>query len=449
MISFPEPANRILFQKRFALAADFGQPDATLGYTYLDEDDQKLVQKWLPRIEDDEATAQKWMENNPFCCTPSKAGFCYCGTEPAAPMRRLPLELLHEICDMTIPPHYMLNASLSCGPNSPWCTSMVTKRSLVLVSSAWYEAGIDLMYKHIFLRRLPATEALLATLTANPSLGALIRNITVMCFVPRNCCVTTRRNLTQILKFCPALSSLNHLPPFLPPTPFFLPAFPSTITSLKFSFHENLHTVYNALQRFCPQLEELSLYPIDDEVFDSLELIFPRLRALYSTLTDNIVVQKFSLKWHMPMLSRLTFRTVMRVENVLSTYLILLAAHGHRLEYVAFSPFPSKSQHGESGPLLASCPNLKHVVLPLGTAKDFCRPDYCYPSVKWVDFWLATTRSRTTDLKKLPCYPNIERPFRFLDIGLCTLMDDVPQAFDPRVLGTWSLDFPGICVRQA
>ncbi|KAJ7653087.1 hypothetical protein DFH06DRAFT_525726 [Mycena polygramma] len=331
MIYFPEPVNRILFQKRFSLAADFGHPDATLGYTYLDEDDQKMAQRWLSRIEDDEATAQKWMENNVFCCKHSKAGFCYCGTEPTAPMPRLPLELLHEICDMTIPPHYMLNASLSCGPNSPWCSSMVTKRSLVLVSRAWYEAGIDLMYRSIFIRRLPAAKALLATLTANLSLGALIRNITVTCYVPRNFRATTRRNLTQILKFCPALTSFSHLPPFSSPTPFPFPALPTTLTSLKFSSYEKFHAVYDTLQQFCPQLEELSLYPKDDEVFDSLELTFPRLCALCLTLTDDVAVQKFNMKWHMPMLSRLTFRTVMRVENLLSAYHNLLAVHGHRI----------------------------------------------------------------------------------------------------------------------
>ncbi|KAJ6494052.1 hypothetical protein C8R47DRAFT_933376, partial [Mycena vitilis] len=288
------------------------------------------------------------------------------------------------IFDRTVPPDYLLDPSIICGPNSPWCSSMVARRSLILVSRAWYEAGVDLLYRSIFIRRVPAAEALLATLTANPSLGALIRNITVMCYVPRNCRATTRRNLTQILEFCPALTSLNHLPPFLPPTPFFLPALPSTITSLKFSSHEDLSAVYDILRCFCPRLEELSLYPKDDRVFDALELTFPRLHALYLTLAGD-VTQKFGMKWDLPMLGRLTFRTEGRPNgDLISAYRNLIASHGHRLKYVAFPSLYSTK--GEFGPLLAKCPIVEHVVLPANT-DDLCRPNYCFPSVKWVDIW--------------------------------------------------------------
>ncbi|KAJ7910484.1 hypothetical protein B0H13DRAFT_2012194, partial [Mycena leptocephala] len=203
---------------------------------------------------------------------------------------------------MTIPPDALLDPSLSCGPYSAWCNSMVTKRSLVLVSKAWYEAGIDLLYRSIFIRRVIAIETLLATLTDNPRLGSFVRNLTIMCFVPRIYRAAIHPDLTQILNFCPTVKIFNHLPPFPPPKPFPFPALPSTVTSLKLSIHDTLSAIYGTLQQCCAQLEDLSVHSHDDEMFDAPKLSFPRLHTLHLTLTGSTSVQSFSTEWDMPRL---------------------------------------------------------------------------------------------------------------------------------------------------
>ncbi|KAJ7910490.1 hypothetical protein B0H13DRAFT_2012261 [Mycena leptocephala] len=180
---------------------------------------------------------------------------------------------------MTIPPDALLDPSLSCGPYSAWCISMVTKRSLVLVSRAC-----------IFIRRVIAIQTLLAILTDNPRLGALVRNLTIMRFVPRIYRAAIDPDLTQILNFCPTVKTVP------------LPALPSTVTSLKLSIDDNLSDVFGTLQQCCAQLEDLSAYSQDDEMIDAHKLSFPRLHALHLILRESTSVQSFSTEWDMPRL---------------------------------------------------------------------------------------------------------------------------------------------------
>ncbi|KAJ7035210.1 hypothetical protein C8F04DRAFT_541791 [Mycena alexandri] len=436
-ISFPEPVDRISLRKRFSANSK------NLVEGMRDQDDERLVRTWLAR------------DGTPICCKPPITSVSYGGKMPGGSLPALPSEILHEIFDMTIPSDIMLNASLSCGPDSPWCSSMVTKRALVLVSKSWYEAGIDLLYRTITIRRVPGIQALLFALAENPLLGGFVRNITIACFVPRTYRATIHPDLTQIVQLCPALTSLNHLPPFPPPKPFRFPALPSTVTSLKFALHEELSTVYATLQLCCEQLEELSIRALDDEVLDALELDFPRLHTLYITLGGDTVIQKFSTNWRMPKLKHLTLRVSTDLEHAQFldvTYHHLLRKHGRGLQYLAFpgvlpagSIFNQPSPVTDFAPLLARCPGLEHVVLPMYFGLNLDSP--AFPSIKWLDVWTQELYENLVLPGRLSPFPNIIGP-RFLDTGLIALIDDIPRAFDPRVRGDWSMTFPGLSIRQ-
>jgi hypothetical protein len=318
-----------------------------------------------------------------------------------------------------------------------------------LIITLTFQAGIDLLYGSIVIRRVPAIQALLATLTDNPRLGTFIRKITIMCFVPQNFRATIHPDLTQILNFCPNLLSLNHLPPFPLPKPFPFPSLPSTVTSLKLSIHDNLSAVYGTLQQCCAQLEDLSIHGQDDEMFDAIELSFPRLHTLCVSLNGKLPVQAFSTKWDMPKLQRLTFQVPERSEAfghdyLRPTYHVLLTMHGRRLKYVAFPP--RRVAEADFTPLLANCPVVEHVVLP---RDHYIDPSRRFPSIKWVDIWSPGNGKPdlTDDERNCSCYPHIEGPFRFLDTALVPLID-VPRAFDPRVRGNWTLVLPGLSIRQ-
>ncbi|KAJ7723669.1 hypothetical protein B0H16DRAFT_1737112 [Mycena metata] len=433
---FPQPVDRISRRKRFSPNSE--------GFVegFRDQDDERLARNWLAG----EATPM---------CEPSITSLSHSGKTSGGSLPILPSEILHEIFDRTIPSEIMLNANLSCGPDSPWCSSMVTKRALVLVCRSWYNAGIDLLYRTITIRRVPGIQALLSALVENPLLGGFVRSITIACFVPRTYRATIHPDLTRLIRLCPALTSLNHLPPFPPPKPFRFPALPSTVTSLKFALHEELSTVYATLQLYCGQLEELSIRVVDDEVFDALELDFPRLHTLHLTLGGNTVTCKFSANWRTPKLTHLTFHVSTDLEHAQFldfSYEDLLRKHGRGLQYLAFpGVLPAGSMHNQHlpvmdfAPLLARCPGLEHVVLPADFGLDPQSPTF--PTIKWLDVWTQELYENLAFPRRLPLFPNIISP-RFLDTGLIALMDDVPRAFDPRVRGDWFMKFPGLSIRQ-
>ncbi|KAJ6555147.1 hypothetical protein DFH09DRAFT_574216 [Mycena vulgaris] len=435
-IFFPEPADRISLRKRFVI-----MPELEPGESIRDKDDELLVRNWL--------------KDNPVCCNRSRTGFCYCDKQSERIAPSLPPEILHDIFNMAIPPDCLLNPSISCGPNSAWCSSMVAKRSVILVSKSWYDAGIDLLYRNIVIRRVPAMQALLVALTTKPRLGAFVRNITVSCHVPTTYSSTIHPDLTQILSFCSALRSLNHLPPFPPPKPYPFPPMPPTITSLKLSRHDRISAVYDTLLQSCAQLTELSINAKDDEVFDALQLSFPCLHTLSLTLGGDVAVQNFSTKWDMPKLRRLTFRVSSDFKtehNLALSYHHLIQTHGRKLQYLAFPGLipavapVSPAIAIDFTPLLGMCPVLEHVVFP---HNHWLSGHRSFPSITSVDLWKSELYKnlRLSD-QKFPRFPNIESPPRFLDTALIALIDDVPRTFDRRVRGNWSLAFPGLGIRQ-
>ncbi|KAJ7452693.1 hypothetical protein B0H11DRAFT_2072624 [Mycena galericulata] len=376
---------------------------------------------------------------------------------PPSDPPKLPLDVLHEVFDLVIPPPYLLDPSLYCGPNSPWCGSMLTKRNLVSVSREWYLAGVHFMYRDIALRRVTAVPHLLRTLTAAPNLGLLVRSITFMCYVPPDYHKDIHRDMTQILKLCPAVTSVNNFQPFeidpsCPFPEFEFPSLPPTVTSLKLDPKDGVDI--DVLAKYSAQLEELSVAAFDHAGFDKTPISFPRLHTLTLTLDGDRAIERFTQTWDMPKLKRLTFRVMPHLgesHQLSDSYKHFLALHGRHLDYLAFPGLYGRTKQPAElvAPILALCPTVEHLVLPehlLISSRDV------HPNIKHIDVWHsglfeAQGFEWERECKYAWSCPDLQS-LRLLDTGLIPLIPDVPRAFPHSVRAPWGLAFPGLAVRQ-
>ncbi|KAJ6536822.1 hypothetical protein B0H19DRAFT_1240692, partial [Mycena capillaripes] len=418
---------------------------------------------------------------------------------------RTPSDVLHQIFFLVLPPEDMLNPSLHCGPDSAWCHAMVAKR--VSVCKAWYWAAALFLYRDISLRRVRQVGALHQTLTAKPALGTFVRSINLVCYVPPSYCQSVGPDMEEIVRYCPAVTSFNHLPPFssdemdedpsgdddqsedhgdahespavpeddgadggsASAAPCFLdlsfPSRPSTVTSLTFGEAPTFEDI-EALRQCSGHLEELSTAAFDHECFD-VNLSFPSLRTLNLTFHGS-PTETFGTRWAMPQLRRLTFLVspaVASTDDLAEWYHHFLTLYGHQLEYVAFPDQYSRgirtTQHDSEdvGPLLKLCPVVEHVVLSEHHA--VAGRDASFPTVKWLDVWHSNIHwfgeLRTSleapephhivDGELYSHFPNVAHA-RFLDTALSSAVADVPHTFDRDVCHAWTLVFPGLSVLQ-
>ncbi|KAJ7141687.1 hypothetical protein C8R43DRAFT_586760 [Mycena crocata] len=382
----------------------------------------------------------------------------------------LPLEVLHEIFDIVIPPEYMLNNSLHCGPNSAWCQAMVTKRALTSVCNSWYLAGVHFLYRHISLRRVTDVKALLRTLSAKPELGPLVRTIEFICYVPDDYRHDIDPDMTRILELCPSVTAVHELVPFLcviggvygNPSHHRFPALPSTITSLKFGQDESISPGF--LSAYSDRLEELWIYAYDDERFDGVEMLFSKLHTLHVTFHGRVKTKTFASKWQMPQLKRMTFRidtqTSPKGDQLAESYKRILALHGATLGYLAFPGFYSATTRHEQeekafGEIIALCPVLEHLVVP---GHCFVSPTDYFPTVKYLDIWRSDLHTELpmphTTHTRILVHDAVATVFlnlcnvRLIDTALIPIMGDVPSVFDRDLHDSWSMVYPGLSVRQ-
>ncbi|KAJ6485426.1 hypothetical protein C8R47DRAFT_1321247 [Mycena vitilis] len=386
----------------------------------------------------------------------------------------VPPEILQIIFSYVLPPENMLNPSLHCGPASAWCGAMVTKRVLVSVSKAWYLAGTTFLYKNINLRRVTAVAALLETLNTHPQLGALVRSIDLLAYIPPAYNDDVLSDMEDILKLCPLVTSVNHSHPFILPQkddgtdPFdfldrtLVPDLPATVTSLTLGYLVDP----DVLKECGSRLRELSIMAFDWPDLD-IAISFPFLDTLTVTFCGHPTDQ-FAAKWDMPQLRNLTFRASTEVtspDQLFECYENFLTPHGSELSYLAFPGQFSRHFHSaqdlEPGGenitgLLELCPLVEHLVLSThqGVSADV-------PALKYLDIWHPSAFAMgewdappasvfiTQDYNRFPNLLHV----RILDPALIPLMPDPPRAFDREAdadwaNSDWTLTYPGLCVRH-
>ncbi|KAJ7452735.1 hypothetical protein B0H11DRAFT_283243 [Mycena galericulata] len=386
-----------------------------------------------------------------------------CTTQPLA--QRLPPELLHEIFERALPPDSLLDPSLHHGPNSAWCASMRTKRALISVCRSWYMAGIDLLYRTIALRRMPDIPRLLTALEGRPWLGSLIRDVTVLCYVPPTYRQGCDRDTARVFTLCPNVMRLSHIPPVADlraPTPIV----PPTVTSLTLGQNVPISAVHAVLQQCGAQLHHLALHVEDNAALDAHPLPFPLLESLALTLQGSLVPpttktkSTFSTRWAMPRLVRLSFRlcpgiTLAGPHALAAAYHHFLSLHVGRLRVLAFpGMYPAFADTHARGvdyaPLLRLCGStLQHLVLPEEHYYKF-NSDLESPGilrdVRWLDLWAGNTNNNSDSRARLGIRAGMV--IRLLDPPLIPHICDPPWAFPPAVRGSWALAFPGLSLRQ-
>ncbi|KAJ7153248.1 hypothetical protein C8R46DRAFT_1301489 [Mycena filopes] len=406
----------------------------------------------------------------------------------------LPLEILHAIFDLALPPEEFLNPSLHLGPNSPWSQAMRLKLALVSVCKAWNLAGTAFLYRSIALRRVHQIKPLLSTLLSTPRLGAFVHAIQFPCYVPPSHCESVAPDMAQIFALCPSLVHLEHNPAFelrpfvagddVPeadaapdlewdPADFPLP--PPTLTSLKLG--EGLFDI-RVVQACSDSLQELSMdcvaWEADPEPED--EVYFASLHTLNVNLDADTPEAEFPPCWQMPQLKRLSITIGCDVDhaNILAWLEGLLEVVGPQIEYLAFPANYTRGTREAARQLeelsvwdvsrwLQMCPNLEHVVLSEMYILENDDADMRFPTIKYLDMWRSNVelwdRSMSTrasairnilDVEtalRLGKLPNLQH-VRLLDTALAPLVD-VPRVFDRDVHAAWDLrTVPGMRVQQ-
>ncbi|KAJ7092342.1 hypothetical protein B0H15DRAFT_170655 [Mycena belliarum] len=442
---------------------------AALRRAFPPSSDRKTLHKF--RYEHDSTRRDEWIRDfvppGTVClCSLKNIRFCICHKLIGEPRTysNLPAEILHTIFGLAIPHEDLLNPSLVYGPNSAWCHAMAMKSALVLVCRAWYLAGIDFLYRHVSFRRPLDLIYFCESLEETPRLAQLVRSINFMSYVPPAMHDDISDSVKVILQKCTALTSVNDLPPFLPPSRLAV-AFPPTITSIKLSVFDHINHVRWLLREHCGHLEELTM-PVDspnggaiDLALEDQELLFPRLHTLTLLLTSESAVPMSSLgaKWRMPRLRRLTlslpYSTMLESAAFWwaagpEDYCPFLTRHGRTLDYLAFNGYHRYDDEDvcELDPLIALCPAVTHLVVP----HNYCASygGAVHPSVKWLDVWFAGASDGVDDWPFMASrFPNLVG-HRIIDPGLLPHIPDPGLVFDPRVADEWALEFPGLVIKQ-
>ncbi|KAF9003391.1 hypothetical protein BDQ17DRAFT_501645 [Cyathus striatus] len=115
------------------------------------------------------------------------------------------------ICGYVLPPEFMLDPSLSRGPDSAWNMSTRMKKSIIAVCRSWYYIAVPLLYQNVVFRRrtqIPALQVL-DSLRANPSLVAFVKRIHLNCYFPPSMIDVCFESMAEIYQYCNELSSLD------------------------------------------------------------------------------------------------------------------------------------------------------------------------------------------------------------------------------------------------
>ncbi|KAG6897672.1 hypothetical protein C0992_012421 [Termitomyces sp. T32_za158] len=315
---------------------------------------------------------------------------------PPAPaslaFKQLPFEILDMIFQHAVAPDFLLDSSLTAGPNSPWCHARNMKLALALVSRTWYAPGIGLLYKEVAIRRLNQIPALLETLEKSPSVfGVLVKRITLDMFVSPDYGASFTRHMQRIVDLCPRLVGFTFSSPLPLPTKAVLPKLRSSLRYLRVDASVSPAELYDLLKHTRKSLVSLSIHVHDPPEHLATRKIYslPQLDSLTLKIT-HAGVDAWSLLGHiliMPKLERLTFELLaghdsveqlsLRWESMIEPITAFCERY-ENLKYLNINPgFRRKA--GDMQGVLDVCPNLEHLVVYNGATLE------SHPTLKWVD----------------------------------------------------------------
>ncbi|KAG6861377.1 hypothetical protein C0995_000783 [Termitomyces sp. Mi166 len=307
-------------------------------------------------------------------------------------LKRLPFEILDMIFQRAVAPSFLLDSSLTAGPNSPWCHARNMKLALILVSRTWYPAALGLLYREVVFRRLNQIPALLETLEKSPSVfGVLIKHITLDMFVSPDYAASFTRHMQRIVDLCPRLEGFIFSPPLPLPPKAVLPKLKSPLRHLQIDASASPAELYHLLKHTRKSLVSLSLHVHDPpEHLGTLKVYsLPQLESLTIKIT-YAGVDAWPLLGHiliMPKLQRLTFELLpghdsveqwsLRWDSMIGPITAFCERY-ENLKFLNINPgFRRKA--GDMQGLLDVCSKLEHIVVYNGATFE------SHPTLKWVD----------------------------------------------------------------
>ncbi|KAL0956777.1 hypothetical protein HGRIS_002897 [Hohenbuehelia grisea] len=380
----------------------------------------------------------------------------------------VPQEILRMILDYSLPPEYLLDHSLACGPKSPWACALRQKKSNVSVCKSWYSARIEFLYRDVVLRRMNQAESFLqAILTRSRALSELPRQLFVhfppligLPEFPEQEQESQRRRIQSyidtIIQTCPCLSCIG-LSPALFSSQSFTLVHHRDITRLVLGNGNGIN-IFKAIPLFsdtCRFLTSLSFYA--HELSDiPTDLHFTNLVTLHLKTQPSSIgyLLEIVIHWKMRKLQHLTVQheSLGFAREPLRRF---LARRGRNLRTLSFNPvaFASRSvsspQDIAMQTMLDSCPSLEHLVIyTIPQAK------LSHPSIKWLDIWLCETYPSVPSKADLgDRLPSLQL-VRILDTALSELTD-LPILIPPKACidgdseVTLTFSYPGLDIRYA
>ncbi|KII93150.1 hypothetical protein PLICRDRAFT_170933 [Plicaturopsis crispa FD-325 SS-3] len=293
---------------------------------------------------------------------------------------RLPNEILHMIFTYAIPPSQFVDPSLCGGPESPWCLTLRTKKSLALVCKSWWGTAMDILYKEVVFRRPEQIPAFVHTLdTSMFDCRSSVRKVSVACFLNSDLVADLEGDLARIFSGCPQITELTWNPHFddyeTPDLLFTLQwALPLAI---------GLQAVSKTLVSF-----SLVLPPTAPDETPAVRL--DRLENLHiEWLWKESTLQCITTHWSLPCLKifAMTSRADPSTDRLIALRPSIVAfcqAHGQNIVYISIRmlgyPTTPRCRWSFYQPILDVCPNVRHL---------FINPSFSipltHPKIQWID----------------------------------------------------------------
>lgn len=371
-----------------------------------------------------------------------------------APLRQPPPEILRMIFLDVFPPAFLLDASLTPGPESPWCLSTQMKLSMMSVCKIWYRIAVEMLYEDISFRRIGQISAFLRTLRNNPYLGSLVKAVSVHCFVPHGYSTLLHQNLERIISDCSRISRIAFSVPYTVQLYQTLPSLTyKNITQIEFGPTIGFDSLSSALSELGAVLVSLSMHIPLVPLLTTRPLRLQSLKKLRFRIghKSQNTVSNLASQWIMPSLQSLTFDIDGEPFHRMSCWKQFCTSHGRNLKCLVIVPIPwrhaKKSRLHELQDLLDLCPSLEHIVIPPFYEIEL---DVSHPNVKWIDIWRSTHSSQVPEFPIHRGFPAF-RGFRAVDCAFVNT-PDITTLFPPdEVIDTarsFEYRFPGIQVRH-
>jgi len=123
----------------------------------------------------------------------------------------MPNEILRMIFCLSIPPSFFLDSSICIGPESPWCLTMETKKSLLKVCRRWWHVATPIFYEEVALRHMTQLAALIHTLEIpDIGIGSFIRKVDIKCYVAAIELQLLESQLQRLFSHCPNVTWVDY-----------------------------------------------------------------------------------------------------------------------------------------------------------------------------------------------------------------------------------------------